>query len=197
MVRLLAVWLLSVAIPLAAAQAPADSAADSIERAFAPGGRVTLNLSAGEYSIRPGVSSDKIRLRWSTRKPESVSKIRVNAEVHGSEAVVTARGTSDLRVEVDIPERTDLSIKLTKGDLEIRGIDGNKAVDCRRGDITISIEKAADFKQADFSVRLGDIQAPPFGVSKGGFCRSAHWQGSGKYTMQLRARMGSITVIGK
>lgn len=194
MKQLLAFWFVLIALPGATAQTKAASPADSIERSFAPGGKVIMKLSAGQYYIRPGNSSDRIRLHCSTIKPEEMSRSQVKLEIRGSEAVITARGSRDLRVDIEIPEPTDIYANLGKGDIDIRDVEGNKEIRCHSGDVTIH-GNAAQYKQADLSVRLGDIEAPPFRVSKGGLLRSFRWQGNGKYILSLRARMGSITVL--
>lgn len=193
MKQLLAFWFLSMVLPVAAAQTQPSSVA---EQSFAPGGKVTMKLSAGRYSVRPGNSSDKILVQWKTIKPGEMSRAKVNVEIHGSEAVITAQGPRDLQVEIGLPEQANIYAKLRKGDIDIRGIEGNKEIECRWGDITIH-GSAAEYKQAALSVRLGDIEAPPFEVSKGGVLRSFHWQGKGKYMLNLRVRMGSISVLEK
>jgi hypothetical protein len=194
MKRLLAFCFALMALPCATAQTQAGSPADSIERSFAPGGKVTMTLAAGRYHIRPGNSNDRVRLHWSTIKPGEMSRSEVKLEIRGSEAVITARGSRDLRVEVEIPEPADLYVNLGNGDIDVRDIEGNKDITCHSGDVTIH-GTPASYKQADLSVRLGDIEAPPFSVSKGGLLRSFQWRGNGKYILNLRTRMGSITVL--
>ena len=194
MKQLLALSLFLIALPSATAQTKAAPPSDSIERSFTPGAKVVMRLSAGQYYIRPGNSDDKIRLRWSAEKPEEMSRSQVNLEVQGSEAVITARGSKGLRVEIEVPEATNFSADLGKGDIDIRDVEGNKEIRCHSGDVTIHGNTAL-YKQADLSVDLGDIEAPPFQVSKGGVMRSFHWQGNGKYMLRLSARMGSVTVL--
>jgi len=194
MIRLFTLWFLLMALPGAAAQTASAPRTGSIERSVAPGTKVVMRLSAGQYYIRPGSASDKIRLHWSTIKPEELSRSQVNLEVQGSEAVITARGSKGLQVEIEVPEAADFSADLGKGDIDIRDVEGNKEIRCHSGDVTVHGNTAL-YKQADLSVDLGDIEAPPLGASKGGLLRSFHWQGSGKYTLRLSARMGSITVL--
>jgi hypothetical protein len=188
-----ALWWLLIALP-GSAQNQAGSSANSIERNFAPGGKVTMQVSAGQYHIRPGASGDRIRLQWSAAKPEDMSKAQVKLEIRGTEAVISARGARDLRVDIEVPESVHIYANVGKGDIDIRDIDGDKDIRCRSGDITIH-GSGTGYSRADLSVRLGDIEAPAFGVSKGGLWRSGHWQGNGKYSLNLRACLGSITVL--
>ncbi len=187
----LALWWLLIALS-GMAQTQAGSPANSLERNFAPGGKVSMRVSGGQYHIRPGASA-RVRVQWSTIRPEEMSKARVTLEIRSAEAVVSVRGTRGLRVDVEVPESTHIYANVRKGDIDIRDVDGDKDIRCRTGDITI--HGSGTFRRADLSVRLGDIEAPPFGVSKGGLFRSAHWQGNGKYLLDLRACMGSITVL--
>jgi len=153
-----------------------------------------MRLSSGQYYIRPGNSNDRIRLHWSTIKSQDMSKVDVKLEVHGSEAVITTRGTRDLRVEIEMPEAADIYAHLGKGDIDVRDIEGNKEISCHSGDVTVH-GNATLYKQVHLYAGLGDIEAPPFGISKGGLLRSFHGSGNGKYMLNLWTRMGSITVL--
>jgi hypothetical protein len=201
MKRILTFWLLCLALPSAVPQdrgaRPADQGTDSLERAFAPGRAVSLNLSGGRYLIRAGLSNDRIRLHWTTQKPGDKGKVHVAAENRDQQVVVTGRGPKDFQLEIDLPDRTDLNIAMHGGDLELRGVEGNKSIRSRSGDLTIDIGESTNFRQIDLSVRVGDIEAPPLNVSKGGFLRSVRWQGSGKYSLSARVQRGTITILGK
>ncbi len=184
-------------VPGASAQLPPPAAPPALERIFSAGGSISMRLASGTYTIRPG-SDAKIRIGWETRKPEQWNRVKTELEVQGADAtlVIQAPRRSGLRAFIELPARTNLHVRLRAGDLEIRGIDGNKDIASRAGDIFIETGSAADYGRADASVRAGDIEGPPFGVSKGGLFRSFRWEGKGKYALHVHLGAGSITFLG-
>jgi hypothetical protein len=193
----LVVFVLPVSIALAQTSPPATPASSSLERDFASGGKITMKLSAGGYTIRSG-AENKIRMQWETKKPEQLKGVKANILVQGHEATIQARGPrqSDFQVVIELPARADLQVRLSAGDLQIRGIEGNKDVECHAGDITINVGSAADYSRVAASAHAGDIEAPPFGISKGGLFRTFRWQGTGKYALHVHVGAGSVTLLG-
>lgn len=166
---------------------------DSLERAFAAGGRVRLELCAGGYKIS-GSPDDQIHVLWSVRYPEELKRVRVDARVTGGDAAVEVSGgpKNDFRVELQIPARSDLVVRLTAGDLKIEGIQGHKDVESHAGDVEIEVGPVADLKHVEASVWAGDLQAAPLKISKGGLFRSFRWDGKGKYDVQAHLKAGDL-----
>ena len=174
-----------------------SSAPHTIERNFVSGGQVKLSLSAGTYVIRASAAADKITIRWQTRKQDQEQRVRISADVKGSECSIDAKGPRGaLRVEIELPARSDLYLRLRSGDLSVEGIEGNKDIECHAGDVTVDIGGADDYGAVDLSASVGDIEAPPLGASKGGFLRKFRWQGPGKYTLHAHVRWGSRSLLG-
>ncbi|HYK88303.1 MAG TPA: hypothetical protein VE398_06015 [Acidobacteriota bacterium] len=186
-------------IPAVAAQTspPATPSSSLLERAFAVGGKVTMKLSAGSYTVLSG-SENKIRVQWKTRKPDQLKGVKVDVQANGSEATIQTRAprNSDFEAVIELPVRAALRIRLSAGDLQIRGIEGDTDVEAHAGDVTINVGSSAEYGHADASVRAGDIEAPPFGASKGGLFRSFQWQGKGKHSLHVHVGAGSITILG-
>ena len=164
-----------------------------LSKPFNAGGRVQMNLSAGEYRIVRG-APDRIYIRWSTQRPEDQAKARVQIEVNGREAAVVTDGPANrgLDVTIELPARTDLYVRLTAGELSIERIEGSKDVQAHAGELNIDIGRREDYKQVNANVWAGEINAQPFGVNKGGLFRSFGWQGKGHYTLQARLKAGEI-----
>jgi len=191
---LLAGSMLLVSLAMAAAQ---TTPSDSLERTFAAGGKVRMSLSAGDYTIRAGLSEDKIRVRWSTKNPEQMSQVRVTAEVRGSEAKLETDGPkNDFHVEIELPRRTDLYVRLSAGDLKIGEILGDKDVESRAGDLRIEVGRPEDYAHVDASVTVGDLDARPFGASKGGLFRSFKWNGTGRHRLHAHLGAGDLRLVG-
>src|SRR5436190_15526948 len=76
---------------------------DSLERAFAPGGDIHMNLSAGDYHIS-GARENRIRVSWKVRNAEDLPRVRVQADVKGSAATLATDGVRNgFAAEMQVP----------------------------------------------------------------------------------------------
>lgn len=170
---------------------------DSLERAFAPGGRIRMDLSAGDYHIS-GTKADRIHVLWKVRNGGDLSRVRVQADVKGSEATLVTDGVRNgCDVEIQVPARSGLRVRLSAGDLTVEGIEGNKDIESHAGDLTIDVGRAEDYSHVDASLWAGDLEAPPFNVSKGGLFRSFDWKGSGPYTLHAHLKAGDLRLLSR
>jgi hypothetical protein len=185
--------LTAAALALAAtlpAEQPGPSS--SLERRFEPGGQVKMDLSAGEYHI-VGSDEDRILIEWSVRDAGRLSEVRVSADVDGSKATIRSRGPSNhFSVTITVPSRSDLDVRLTAGDLEIEGIEGNKEIRSRAGDIDIDLVRPEDYARVEASLWAGDLRAEPLGITKGGLFRSFEWEGKGRYGLYVSLLAGDV-----
>lgn len=172
---------------------PETRPSGSLERAFTANGRISMDLSAGEYRIS-GTGGSRIRLDWSVKDREKLSKVRARADVRGREATIATDGpdNSDLDVAIQVPARADLHIRLTAGELTIESIEGNKDVALHAGDLNIDIGRAEDYGRVEASVWAGEVNASPFQANKGGLFRSFSWQGRGPYRLEARLKAGEV-----
>jgi hypothetical protein len=172
----------------------ASSAPPVIERPFAQGGKLTMRLSAGEYTIEDS-PDEHIRLAWETREPSAAGRVRAQVDVDGASATIHTDGPSNgFVVSIAVPTRSDLWIRLSAGDLTIRGIEGHKDVSAWAGELKIGVGPAANYRAVEASVLAGEIQAAPFNGSKGGIFRSFVWSGDGPYELRARLTAGEITL---
>jgi len=195
---LVALLLTFVAAPQAQEDDRSD-VSDSLDRPFAPAGKVRLDLSAGDYELTRG-SDNRIRVVWSTRTAEQLADSRVRVTVKGSEADILTSGPrkpghNHFRVAVELPRRTDLLLRMTAGDLTIAGIEGNKDVRLRAGDLTIEVADPAQYRRVDASLLAGDLAARPFGFSTGGLFRNFAHTGPGRYDLRARLWAGDLRLI--
>jgi hypothetical protein len=171
---------------------PPTRATDALERPFAPEGRVHMDLSAGDYRILAG-DERKIQIEWSVRDLSQLRKVRIKADVDGSRATIQSEGPSNhFRVTIRVPMRSDLDVELTAGDLEIKGIEGNKVIRSNAGDIDVDMVRAEDYAHVAAFLLAGDLRAEPLGISKGGLFRSFDWEGKGRYRLSVRLLAGDI-----
>jgi hypothetical protein len=163
-----------------------------VERPFVQGGKLTMRLGAGRYTIE-GTPDAHLRVGWTTRKPGDARHVRVKVETAGSEATVRTEGPSNgFEVTIGVPARSDLWVRLTAGDMTIRGVTGHKDVSAWAGELKIAVGDGGAYRSVDTSVLAGEIQAPTLNGSKGGVFRSFFWQGQGKYELRARLTAGEI-----
>ena len=168
-----------------AAQAPATS----LERPFAAGGRVTMDLSAGEYEIT-GSSDNRVRLDWDADDRHDVDN---RLTVQGTEARVSTDGpTNHFRVRIQVPARSNLYVRLTAGELTIKGIEGDKDVELHAGELDIDVVRPEDYGHVDAKIWAGEIHASAFRITKEGLFRSFDWNGTGKYRLHAHLKAGEM-----
>ncbi len=170
---------------------------DSLERPFKAGGRVKLDLSAGDYRIVAG-EGDALRVDWTTRDERSLRRVRVSADVDGDRATIRTRGSRNhFRVWIHLPQRTDLDVHLTAGELRVEGIEGNKGIDLNAGEIEVDMGPPDDYARIEASVWAGEIRVPALGLSKEGLFRSIDWRGKGRYTLTADLLAGEVKLRSK
>jgi hypothetical protein len=163
-----------------------------IEKTFAPGGLVKMRLSAGEYVIEPS-ADDKIHVSWTVRDASEAKNARAALAVEGTEARIETDGPHNgFDVKIGLPARSDLYVRLTAGELTVKGIDGHKDVSVLAGEIRIAVDEDDEYRSVDARVMAGEIQARAFGGHKGGLFRGFEWKGDGKYDLKARLSAGEI-----
>ena len=166
----------------------------SIERHFGQGGRVHMNLSASESYVR-AAAGDRITVRWETKKPKQMKGVKVSIETKDGEATIKTDGPHNgFRVFIEIPARSDLYIRMSAGELHVEGIEGNKDVELRAGELHIDVLDPESYERVDASVRAGEVDAAPFNISKGGLFRSFQWRGNGRYRLHAHLTAGELTL---
>src|SRR5262245_11612814 len=174
-----------------------ERATDSLERAFVSNGRIRMDLSAGEYRISAS-RDNRIRLDWSVRDTDQLSRVKARADVNGADATITTDGPSNhFKVSIQVPARSDLYVRLTAGDLRVEGIEGNKDIEAHSGDLTIDVGRADDYQRVDGGVWAGDINAEPFQITKEGLFRSFDWKGHGPYKLHVHLKAGDVKLFTK
>ena len=194
-----AAGIVAIAIALGPGVQPANSQSkknshNSVERAFVHGGRVFMDLSAGGYVIE-GTDDSKIRITWKTDDPNDMDDVDVSVGVEGKAARIDTDGPrNNFHVSIQLPRRADLTIRLSAGEISLRGIEGNKDVSAWAGELKIGVGRAADYRTADASVTAGEIDASAFNAKKEGVFRSFAKQGTGKYDLRVRLTAGKIVL---
>ena len=174
------------------AAAHAAAPATSLERPFAAGGRITMDLSAGEYDIT-GSPDSRIRLDWEVEDSDRLEDVDNRLTVTGSEARLDTDGPSGhFRVRIQVPAQSNLHIRLTAGELTIKGIEGDKDVELHAGELDIDVVRPEDYGHVDAGVWAGEIHASAVRITKEGLFRSFDWSGKGKYRLHAHLKAGEL-----
>lgn len=164
-----------------------------LTRPYKGGGLVSMELAAGQYEIQ-GTADSRITMRWSTKDAADLGKVTVNAKVDGANAYIdTDNGPSNgFHVEVSLPSRCNLRVRLSAGDLTVSGVQGNTDLSAWAGKMTVRVADPSAYRSLDASVTAGEIRAEPFKLWKSGLFRSVAWQGSGQYDVRVRLTAGDL-----
>src|SRR5437870_2557369 len=93
-INLAAALVASALIAGPALEAGPDSRTASLERDFVANGRISMDLSAGEYRLT-GSSENKIKMSWDVRDAWRLSEVKARAEVQGTTARIVTDGPSN------------------------------------------------------------------------------------------------------
>ena len=179
----IAVALFAGVIAPAIAQAQTKTA----DKSFVSGGKVDIHLDAGDYEVR-AASDNHVRVTMTGRTGNAT----VDVMVDGKHADVTVRSTArtNFKCVVEVPQVSDVAIRLSAGDLDVGEITGSKDIESTAGDVRIAVGNADDYGVVDASVSVGDLSGGPFGKADGSFiAHSIKKTGKGKHT--LRAHLGA------
>ena len=189
-----AVAVTALAVSTGAAPAFQNTFGQPVDKAFAKGGVVRMRLAAGDYKIT-GSPDDKIRVEWRADRADQAATLKAEADIKGTTAVISTSGFKNgIHFAISVPARSDIDIDLSAGDLDVRGIEGNKKVEAWAGDVTIEVGQPEQYRSVEASVRAGDLNARPFNVSKDGLLRSFSWSGKGSYTLAAKLFAGDLTL---
>jgi hypothetical protein len=106
-------------------------------------------------------------------------------------------GNNNLEIKIEVPRRTNLSVRMFAGEVRVEEVKGDKDIDLGAGQITISSIHGGDYRRVNASVSIGEVQARAFGVDKGGFFRSfSRTDSSGDYRLRVHVTTGEIDLFG-
>ncbi len=187
MTALVGALLVSTAAPLAA-----DSEfADSVETRFTGGGKITIELSAGEHRIVRS-EDEHIRVHWNL--DDETKKVKARTTVEGSTAKVDVDGpnNSNFRTVIEVPEQSDLKVRLTAGVLKVQDVGGDRDIRLRAGELHIEVDDTENYGKVAGSLWAGDIDAGPFKQGASGLFRSIDWKGEGESDLKFKLYAGDV-----
>ena len=155
------------------------------------GGTVRLDLAAGDYEIVAS-KDDHIRVSWDDRGKAAEVTLRIDVNASRATLRTETPWKDGPTIRIELPRRTNMVVRLTAGDLRIKGIEGSKDVSARAGDVNISVGPREQYRYVKASVTVGDLTSDAFDVNKDGLFRSFEWTGKGQYELRAQLMAGDL-----
>lgn len=194
MVKTLLASVLLVPAFLFAQTQPASTGPQRFEFGFNQGGKLRLDLGAGDVDV-VGSPENKIVVTYTTSRPDQAKNVHVEANLKDTWGTLKVSGPhNNFKYTVQIPQKTNLYLRLSAGDLDVKGVIGNKDIESHAGDIRVEAGDPSQYGEVDASVSMGDLNMPRFGVSKGGISRSYKTTGKGEYRLHVHLWAGDLNV---
>jgi hypothetical protein len=162
---------------------------------FASRGQLDLRIRPAEIHII-GSDEDRVVVRVGGRQGLDSRDVEARFEKHGHSGVLEITGgpRNDVTITVQVPKESNLLVRVFAGDVEVRDIVGDKDVELNFGALTIGVGEASGYSTVKASVSSGEIDARPFGESRGGLFRSLEKYGNGKYKLRAYVGAGRLTL---
>jgi hypothetical protein len=162
---------------------------------FASRGRLDLRIRPAEIHII-GSDEDRIVVRVGGRQGPDSRDVQARFEKHGISGVLEVTGgpRNDVTITVQVPRESNLVVRVFAGDVEVRNVVGDKDVELNFGALKIGVGEATGYSSVKASVSSGEIDAKPFGESRGGLFRSVEKSGNGRYKLRAYVGAGRLTL---
>jgi hypothetical protein len=160
-----------------------------VEAKFTPGGRIRMDLCSSGIEI---VGTDDSAVRVSYHPERDNVKVRLQISGDRADLKLTGCSHNNFQARIEVPKTSALYVRMMAGQLDVRGVTGDKDVELSFGQLNIDVGKSEEYARVDASVNSGEIDASPFGVSKGGLFRSFDQKGPGKYRVHTHVGAGQL-----
>lgn len=162
---------------------------------FAPRGQIDLRIRPAEIHII-GSDEDRIVVRVAGKQGLDSKDVQARFEKHGNSGVLEITGgpRNDVTITVQVPRESNLVVRVFAGDVEVRDVVGDKDVELNFGSLRIGVGDATGYSSVKASVSSGEIDAKPFGESRGGLFRSLEKSGIGKYKLKAYVGAGRLSL---
>jgi hypothetical protein len=162
---------------------------------FAPRGQIDLRIRPAEIHVI-GSDEDRIVVRVAGKQGLNSKDVQARFEKHGNSGVLEINGgpRNDVTITVQVPKESNLVVRVFAGDVEIRDVVGDKDVELNFGALRIGVGDVSDYSSVKASVSSGEIDAKPFGESRGGLFRSLEKSGKGRYKLKAYVGGGRLSL---
>jgi len=154
-----------------------------------------LHVRSGEILI-VGSDDDKITVDLAGKNADKIQDVKGRLLVAKDVADLHLTGgpKNDMQIIIHVPKNSDLTARISAGDVNVQNVTGNKDVELRAGELTIAVDKPEDYGHVDMSVNAGEVDAEIFGDSKGGLFRTISHDAGGKYRLHAHVGTGQLNI---
>jgi hypothetical protein len=129
-----------------------------------------------------------------------VKEAHVDFEVRGRNATIQFHApygdNTQIDVELEVPENTNLDVHDKVGDVTIEGVEGDKDLTLGVGDIRVDSGRSG-YRVVNASAGIGDVNGDGYGATSGWLGKTLKYHGEGKYELRAHVGVGDIKLDGK
>jgi len=96
---------------------------------------LAIDLRSGDIEI-VGTDQPLVRVTCQMRDGDNPESVKISLAANHLRIMRTLH---DVRIRIEVPEKTNLLIRASAGDMTVSGITGDKDVELRAGDLTIHV----------------------------------------------------------
>jgi hypothetical protein len=178
------------------------SCGQDINRPLQPRAELMIDSRPAGLQI-VGTDREQLHVSCTAVSDETVRNVAFRFSPTGSggrlsiEGDLIDHGNNGLQIKIEVPRRTNLSVRMIAGQVTVKEVKGDKDIEVGAGQITISSIHDGDYRSVNASVSVGEVQARAFGADKGGFFRSFRRKNSsGDYRLEAHVTTGEIDLLG-
>jgi hypothetical protein len=142
-----------------------------------------------------GTDAREIRITCTVQESARAHEVHIRYRKSGGtgQLAITGGPDNNVRIVIEIPHQTNLSVRMGAGAIHIKDVTGDKDVDVDAGELEISGVNPQQYRSVDASVSIGEVRASQYSVDKGGFFRSfKRSSADGLYRLDAHIITGSI-----
>jgi hypothetical protein len=191
MLRTVLIWAW-IAVPFRLPAESNGSCAAPFEASAPVGHEIAMSVRSGDITIE-GTDAPVLRVSCRLNDPDRAGEVRISFAANH----LTVRGgpeNGNLRIRIEVPRKTNLYVRTPAGNLTVSGIEGDKDVELRAGNLTIETA-ASEYRRAHAFVLAGNLTLTAFGVEKDGLFRSfSRENAEGRYRLHAEVLAGNLVL---
>lgn len=163
---------------------------------FPSGSRLRMHLQSGNFRVI-GRDDNRILIHFEGKNAQNARNLTAQLKRFDRDGELRIFGgpKEELQVTVEIPRATNVTVRMTGGDLNVSRILGDEDVKLIGGDLTIAVGKPDEYALVDASVRFGDVRGDAFGDPKGWLGGALKKEGTGRYKLRAHVFAGDLTLV--
>ena len=156
------------------------------------GRQLSVNVRSGDVEI-VGAKAPLLKVTCRVRDGYRPEDVRIS--MAAGHLRIYGGPENNVHIRIEVPERMNLLVRSTAGNMTLSGVTGDKDVELYAGDLTILVGAPGEYRVAEGSVLAGDLNARVFGIMKGGLFRSFRKEAEGgQYRLRVKLLAGNLNL---